>query len=1200
MIRRICTVAFASAYALCIPSNAHAQRLQFQKLTAENGLSSAWVSSIYQDSRGFMWFGTHNGLNRFDAYNVTSYRHKRGDSTSLAGNFVEFIQEDRDSVLWIGMQQGLTRFDRDRETFTNYPVKDGNADRTVYKMLQTKAGLILLGTNGGIFQFDKATGASTPYAAKATAGMNGPELGALLEDHRGHIWLGSHGNGLLEFDPATKSAHRYVANAADPSALPDNDVRAVVEDSAGILWIGTFKSGVVRLDPTSGAMTRIQHNAADPRSLTLNAVQTMALDGRDGLWIGTDNGGLDHLDLRTNAITHNTYDSNDEMGLNSGSIWSLFEDRNGTLWVGTYSGGVNMAKRNSDWIHSYHTVAGDVSSLSANSVIAFSQDSAGTIWVATDGGGLNRFDPASKRFIRYTMKNGGVNSDAVLAVAAEPSGAVWIGTWGGGVGRVDPASHAFTAYTTKNSNLPNDNIFALHIDRGGRLWVGTWKNGLLLFDRATKSFTAFPITEDGNNQAQIWIIEELRDGKLALGTLSQGIRIFDPATRKMTAFQTDAKDANSLSSNEIRAIREGEPGILWIGTGEGLDRLDVATKKVTHFGATDGILATAVSGIVADGNDRLWLSTDQGLTRFDPATKQGVKYTTADGLQGHDFTPRAYLHARGGAMLFGGNQGFSIVRPGSMVPNVSKPPVVLTGFQLFNKPVVVGAKGSPLARSISESKEITLGYDQSVFTFEFAALDYTAPAKNQYSYKLEGFDKDWREASNQRSAVYTNLAPGSYVFRVKASNNDGVWNDDGVSVRVTVTPPFWKTWWFRLLGLAVIAAAIYYIAKSVTERRKSLEVMNAQLAEVAERDRKSQQYLAGNVREMLGAMGRFSEGDLSVELATASDDEIGQLRVGFNTAVANIRTMVMQVHEIVTATVRASRQIQESTDALAAGAAEQTQQTSLMATAAEQMTATVADNARHIGLVAEMAQRSGRDAQKGGGVVRDTFSSMDTIVSTVALSAKTVSALGDSSKQITSITRVIDELADQTNLLALNAAIEAARAGVHGRTFAVVAEEIRDLADRTSSSTKAIAKVIQENDRAVSEAVDRMSQLSGHLAMGRHLVDQAGGALDSIIENSSKVLDSVKQVTESSEEQAATTLHLGKNIESISRVTRETAQGNQAIASSVQEMTALIEDLQTRVARFRINGTANEAEEPVNVLDPELSFDGTVPELAKG
>ena len=348
--------------------------------------------------------------------------------------------------------------------------------------------------------------------------------------------------------------------------------------------------------------------------------------------------------------------------------------------------------------------------------------------------------------------------------------------------------------------------------------------------------------------------------------------------------------------------------------------------------------------------------------------------------------------------------------------------------------------------------------------------------------------------------------------------------------------------------------------------------MNTQLATAAERDRHSQQYLAGNVREMLGAMERFSRGDLSVALDAKSDDDIGQLRRGFNTAVANIRAMVTQVHDIVGATARASRQIQASTEALAAGAAQQIEQTALVAHSADQLTLSVADSAHHVSLVADMAQESGRNAKEGGRVVRDTFSTMNTIVSVVGSAAQTVQSLGKSSEEIGKITLLIEQIADQAELLSLNAAIEAARAGVHGRTFAIVAQEVRRLAEQTAEATKDIARVIAHNQREVASAVTTMGQVSGQVESGRLLVDQAGAALESIIENSDRVLDSVRQVKESSEAQATTTVYIGRNINTISRVTREAAEGNQAIASSVEEMNALIEDLQARVARFQLNG----------------------------
>jgi signal transduction histidine kinase/ligand-binding sensor domain-containing protein/ActR/RegA family two-component response regulator len=875
------------AAALLGAPRAEAQRLQFTHLGTEGGLSAAWVTHILRDSRGFMWFSTRSGLDRYDGYVITAFRRQRGDSTSLVDNFLEFMMEDRDSVLWVGTRRGVSRFDRMRNTFTNIVV--GPTGRPGLSMLQLRSGLRVIGTDSSLFAIDPVTLKTTPYFPAANAAFAGKNVASMTEDRRGHIWIGTTGAGLVELDPATGATRTYIGTPGSTKGFPGNDVRDIVEDGSGALWTGVYGGGVVRLDPISGAITRYQHDPKNSQTLTLNAVLTVALNGTDGLWIGLDNGGIDRLDFKTSVVTHNAFDADDALGLNSGSVWALTEDKTGTLWAGTFSGGVNIAKRNSDGIRAYHSVPGDGSSLSMNSVLGFAEDSAGAIWVATDGGGLNRFDPATRKFTRFTTANGGVNSDAVLAVTAEPGGALWIGTWAGGISRVDPHTHSYTAYTTKNSNIPSNNIFAMHLDRDGRLWVGSWQDGLLLFDRTTKSFTVYPINTTPGLQSQVWIIQELHDGRLALGTLQQGVRIFDPRTRTMTAYHADVNDRNSLASDEIRAIHEGTPGILWIGTGEGLDRLDLATNRFTHFGADDGILATAVSGIAIEDNADIWLSTDQGVTRFDPRTKKGSQFTIADGLQNRDFTPRASLQTTSGTLFFGGNNGFNVINPAVITRNLHEPPVVITGFRLFNKPVVIGAPGSPLSRDISETKEITLSYLQSVFTFEFAALDYTAPTKNQYAYMLEGFDQTWTQSGAQHSVTYTGLPAGHYTFRVKGSNNDGIWNDAGASIRLTITPPFWRTWWFRTLIALLVVVCLAYIALSSRQRHRHLKGMNARLAHASEHDREAQQYLESNVLDILAAMQKFSEGDYSVALYVASDDAIGNLRRGFNSVVADLK-----------------------------------------------------------------------------------------------------------------------------------------------------------------------------------------------------------------------------------------------------------------------------------------------------------------------
>jgi methyl-accepting chemotaxis protein len=594
-----------------------------------------------------------------------------------------------------------------------------------------------------------------------------------------------------------------------------------------------------------------------------------------------------------------------------------------------------------------------------------------------------------------------------------------------------------------------------------------------------------------------------------------------------------------------------------------------------------------VNGLALDASRHLWISGDHGIVRYDPATKKTKAYTVADGLQGSEFNAGAYARARDGALFFGGSQGFTMLEPENITANTIVPPVAITGFQLFNKPVAIGAKGSPLQSNITTTKKLVLHHDQGVFTIEFAALDFTAPDKNQYAYKLEGLDKDWNEVGNKRSASYTNLPAGSYTFRVKGTNNDGVWNQQGASLDIKIVPPFWASWWFRTLILIIVVAVARYVLRAAQERRESLERMNATLAEAAERDRNAQQYLERNVIEVLTAMERFSGGDLTIALSVEKDDSIGRLRAGFNTAVVNIRTIVKQVRDVLDSTVHTSRHILDQTTELARGAEEQISQTLLVAGAAQQMAQTVSGAAHNIAEASEMAQRSGSEAHEGGRIVRDTFAGMDEIVSTVGTSARTVEALGRSSEQIGAITRVIEQIADQTELLSLNAAIEAARAGRHGRTFAVVAQEVQRLAERTAQATSEIAKVIENNQREVEVAVAAMARVGGQVEQGRVLVDKAGGALDAIIENAERMLGSIQQVRASSEEQSATTKHITENIETISQVTHAAVSGNQTIAESVQELSALIEDLQMRVATFHLEDDVAPAVEPKRGV-PEL------------
>ncbi|HEX7979510.1 MAG TPA: two-component regulator propeller domain-containing protein [Gemmatimonadaceae bacterium] len=1154
---RIGLVAAALAIAA---STASAQKPQFRQLTPDQGLSSSLVQAITQDSRGFIWLGTKKGVNRYDGYNVTVYRHRVGDSTSIIDSDAMFLYEDARKSLWVGTTKGLSRYDREHDAFENFLIVPG--DSVAVSAILEAQGTLYVGTARGLYKFDREAHRATPVSEQ----LVGFDIQGLFEDSDHHLWLGGKGSGAREFDPRTGQIKTWKIDPenSDSANLKGNDVRQFVEDGDGNIYMAMMDGGIARINRATGGIALFQHDPQDPQSLGINAVHSLLLDGKRGMWVGTENGGLDYFEFTTRRFVHNKFDANNPSGLNSNSIWSLYKDPSGTLWVGTFAGGVNIARPNGGAIRRFRSVAGDPTSLSYNSVMAFLEDPRGAMWVATDGGGLNRFDPATGKFQRYSTTTSNLNSDAVLSLAQDKYGKIWIATWAGGVSSFDPQTGRFTPYTPKNSAIADANAFAVAVDGFGQGWVGTYSKGLQRFDPTTGKFSA-PITFGKNRESQIRVITPLSDGALFIGTTGGSMIEYFPRTGNKRVFPVGA---NGVSASAINAIVETEPGIVWIGTGSGLDRLDRTSGKFDHYTETDGLPGSAVNGIVADASGQLWLSGDRGIVRFDPVKKKSKAYTVADGLQGSEFNFASYYRSREGIVYFGGSQGFNVLEPARIVENAHVPVMAITGFQLFNKPVAIGAKGSPLEQSITTTNRLVLHHNQGVFTLEFAALDFVAPEKNQYAYKLEGLDKDWNEVGDKRIASYTNLPSGTYTFRVKGTNNDGVWNQEGASLEIKVVPPFWASWWFRTIVLLAAAYAVRYGLRLQRERRESLERMNATLAEAAERDRRAQQYLEKNVLEVLEAMERFSEGDLSVSLAVEKDDPIGRLRGGVNRAVINIRSMVQQVRDVLDSTVHTVWKIQTDTNELTRGAEEQISQTLLVAGAAQQMAQTVSSSASSISEASEIAQRSGAEAHEGGRIVRDTFAGMDEIVSTVDISARTVQALGRSSEQIGAITRVIEQIADQTELLSLNAAIEAARAGRHGKTFAVVAQEVQRLAERTAQATNQIAKVIEHNQREVESAVSAMSRVGGQVERGKELVDKAGSALDTIIDNAERMLACIQQVRASSEEQSSTTAHISENIETISQVTHSAVRGNQSIASSMQDLNTLIEDLQHRVSAF--------------------------------
>ncbi len=859
-IRRL--LALALFLFFCLPAGLQAQEgsIRFRRLSIEEGLSQSTVFVILQDSQGFMWFGTQDGLNKYDGYGFTVYKNDPEKPVTISDNFVRVVYEDRQGQLWIGTNGGLNRFDRATETFTRYGSQTVDAhslgDDIIRSIYEDRQGTLWVGTNVDLHRFDRQAEA---FVREELIPAGNP-VRLIHEDTRGNLWVGLEGGGLYKLNPITRALTIYQQNPDDPGSLSHNDVSAIYEDPAGRLWISTEGGGLNRFDPKTETFTVYRSDPANPASLSDDNIRYLYADRQGQLWIGTWGGGLNRFEAAGEIFLHYQNDPANPYSLSGNQVLSIFEDRSGVLWVGTNGAGLNKySLRQAAFAHYTNTSPGSVR-LSDNMVWAIFEDGQGELWVGTSNG-LNRLNRAARTvtYYRHSPENpASLSSDFIPAVLEDRAGTLWIGADEGGLNRLDRATGTFTTYRHDPENpagLSDDDVWSLAEDSHGGLWVGTWGGGLNHFDPATETFTRYlPDPDDPTSLSDsvIRAIYEDRDGMVWLGTNGGGLNRLDPASGAFTVYRHDPGNPASLSDNVIRTVYEDRAGRLWVGSdGGGLNKFDRAASTFAHYREKDGLPNDTVYGILEDDQGYLWLSTNNGLARFDPASETFKTYNASDGLQSNEFNQGAYHRGREGELFFGGINGLTAFFPGEIQDNPHPPPVVLTAFQVFNQTV-------SLPRSISEIGDIQLSYRDSVFSFEFAALDYTAPAENRYRYQLEGFDKDWIEAGTRRFATYTNLDGGRYVFRVLGSNNDGVWNEAGASVSILITPPPWQTWWaFTLYGIAAAGLVLGYAhyrtvaqAQELAQQRKELEQERRVAESLRHVDRLKDEFLANTSHEL--------------------------------------------------------------------------------------------------------------------------------------------------------------------------------------------------------------------------------------------------------------------------------------------------------------------------------------------------------------
>ncbi|HLO29721.1 MAG TPA: two-component regulator propeller domain-containing protein [Anaerolineales bacterium] len=827
--------------------------LRFEHIGIEQGLSQSSVQIVFQDSRGFLWFGTQDGLNRYDGYAFKIYKPDPDVPASLSDRWITSIVEDKDGYLWIGTRLGgLNYYDPHTDQFTHFmhDNKDSSSlgDNHVNVLYKDKDNNLWIGTENGLDSFVAQTNSFRhyPYNAARPNSLSGKRVTVIYQDANSRFWIGTLDGGLNSFNPQTGvfTSYQYETNNPNaignnpgptieesangvPNSISNNHVTAIEEDANGVLWVGT-KDGLNQFNRHTGEFTQFLHNDHNPASLSDNGVNALYTDKTGNLWVATDS-GLDRLSRGGVTFFHYYNDPSFSRSLSNGPILSIFEDKGGVLWFGTSSSGVDKYDRQRDQFAYYRSDPKNANSLSGNSVFPILVDQEGNAWIGTDGRGLNHFNRLTKQFVRYYHDPNNVNSlssDRLVALYEDHLGYIWIGT-ANGLDRFDPKKNVFTHYK-RDPEIPDslggNFIYTIYEDRQQQLWIGT-ASSLDLFDRDTGVFTHYrPEASNPNSISGVQITSILEDnqGYLWVGTFESGLNRFDPDEKKFKQYHLDLNNKKSLSSDSILSIYQDKKGRLWIGTaGGGLNLYHPDTESFTYYLEKDGLPNGVVYGILEDDHTgNLWLSTNFGLSRFDPESKTSRNFDMGDGLQSNEFNMNAYAKSSGGEFYFGGVNGLTVFYPSAINDSPYLPEVTLTSLTQGDHPITTDS-------SVETTRNVILQWPQNSLEFEFAALSYNQPNKNQYAYKLEGFDSTWHFIGTKRDGRYTNLSGGQYTLLLKASNSDGVWNPTPVRVNVTVIPPFWQTLWFRVLlgviAVVAIAGGFGLRTKTIQDRNRALE-----------------------------------------------------------------------------------------------------------------------------------------------------------------------------------------------------------------------------------------------------------------------------------------------------------------------------------------------------------------------------------------
>ncbi len=844
-----------------VPKTRIPSSIRFSRIGSDEGLTQSTTYAVTQDSLGFMWFGTEDGLNRYDGYDFLTFRPISDDTHSLSDRWITTLLSEEDGNLWIGTRQGgLNHYNSTTGLFDRY--QNDEKDSTslsgnhIITLFIDHLGRLWIGTNTGLNLMVEETGKFQHYYFDDpdTQGSGQLSITAINEDEMGNLWVGTGTAGLFRLIPTSGVFEQFSNDPLDPNTVSSNTIRKILPTGEDQFWVAT-DSGLNLFNPSTKTFVRYQHTEGDTDTLSDNRIRTMLIDKSGFLWLGTST-GLDCFDTRTSKFYHYTHDPVDVKSLGIGAVLSIYESRDDVLWVSTYGGYVSKYYRGMDRFTFYHYSSQDPTTIDGNGIFKLFVDQQQFVWVATIDGGVNRLNPATGKFLTYRHDpedESSLASDQAWSVYKDSLGILWVGT-NAGLDRLDPGEQGFFHYPY-NYSSGNDSVHGMVYDivedKSNDLWFGT-TNGLDKYDRENDIFVHYIYDAKNPNGISDSIITKVyidNSGTLWIGTFSNGLNRFDAANNEFIQYRNDPDNKNSLNNDSILSVYQDHLNRIWVGTaGGGLDLLDSNTNTFTHFTEEDGLPNNVIYGILEDENGKLWLSTNYGVSRFDPEQLTFINFNESDGLQGNEFDMNAYARDANGIMYFGGINGLTSFNPDEINPSVFIPPVRLLSLTQNGKPLSSEADPNWL-------QEITIVWPNNSFEFSFASLSYADPKKNLYAYKLNEFDQDWIDATSWREGRYTNLPGGTYTLQVKGSNEDGVWNETGHSLTVRVIPAFWQTLWFQIGAVVVIfgSVLVFYRVRSsniktntekleqqVSERTKEIERLfekTKELAVIEERNR---------------------------------------------------------------------------------------------------------------------------------------------------------------------------------------------------------------------------------------------------------------------------------------------------------------------------------------------------------------------------